>query len=329
MVPPALAIYIGLFSLIAGCNFKSSPIPAFPEADTAGETAANTAPIPGGQPTMSGDASIPIGNGQDATGPVMPDAAAPSGGQPAMGPKAGMVAAGGTSGSDERPMAGGINPDDHIFPSGPHIIAQLEMNDTVDDVSGLSNHARLIGMKDGRFVDTSFGRGLRVSDGYNTLDWQYNVGLSAPWTIEVVFTMSDFTANFVKLVGHDPESVQGIWLRSDLERIAFWTRLNQSDIAFSIGDYDWINQISYLAIRSVGNDRAEVFFNGQQLRSGSVTESRISDGLDLPNDRFFFFLEDAMLNVRRFEAVIDGIRISSTVRTDAEIRSVWERIQRR
>ena len=312
---------------------SSTPIENDPTQTLGGQTAtpSNTNPAGGRvSPETSGERAdlggVPRAGSPETGGRI--NAAPGMGGQsvgPVGGATAGMPATGGApSALAGQPSNGGqaMEPaqGDDIFPRAAGVLTQLEMNGTVLDTSGNDNHATLIGVMNGRFVNTPFGQGITVTGGTDGFNWRYigNGGLQAPFTIEIVITVQQTDGMWGKIVGHDATDWTGIWFETVRNRLELWPNSAQIEDHLDTAGQNIIGSRLYLALRSSADNQIELLVNG------AVTDSsNLSDGLNLPNPLLVFF-QDRFPggNNNNVTGVIDAIRISQVLRTNDEIAAV-------
>ena len=328
--------------LLLGCHLKADEVPAFPttggavsdqgpelaEQMAAGHEMFGGGSTSGGVPMISNDVA-----GRDDELGVQPRTAGTSiasavGGMfiPDDDPEQTHVVGGhSNAGGSAQPSITPIAGDQLVFEQSENVLTQLEMNGSLDDASGQNRPGHLVGRPTMRFVDSDFGQALLVEGGNDAFDWTYNhaSGLRAPWTVELVFTITRFPGNWCKILGHDPDSEQGIWLKgTEPKNVSVWPDGNRSEFVWRFDEHEWLDQVTYLAFASPMPDQLIVYLNGRRLDRASPS----SDGLDMPNQVFSFFQRTRSPENNNVTALIDAVRISSVARTDEEIQRVWQRI---
>lgn len=198
-----------------------------------------------------------------------------------------------------------------VFPIDTNVLALLEFEGDVSDISGNSRHATLLG---GTFASTLLGQGLRIEPPDPVgISWStYANLLQHPYTVEFILTPED-TQGWRKLFSFN-DLADGGWYYKNQGIQAY------PNAVIGTGSVKG-NELHYLAFVSTAPDKVEVYFQGTLL--GSTNASFTAP----PAEMIFFRDERNTGRGEQLSGVIDALRISRVSRSPTEIANVQDGIE--
>lgn len=208
-----------------------------------------------------------------------------------------------TDSEDDQSSDSSSDPITNVFTTDDNVLAVFELNGDVKDTSGNGRHGLLIG---GAFVETAFGKGLKMGGDPQGFSWGESQLIKTPFTIEMVLIPSDMS-DYEKLFGFN-DGLDNGWYY--LER-AFKAWPNGR-----IGSGFEPNTRHYLAMVSSAENTINVYLNGKSI---GTTSASFTGSLD---QAIFFRDDTATKRSEFFKGVADAVRISSVARSLEEIQQV-------